>query len=110
MHLAVERRLKSTIRHQRTSIWTVSYCQALALLRQALAAVNVPYADTYGFHAFRRGLSQDLLSAGTPLRDILAACDWKSSTFAWYLARENIDKEAVLKAAAELSDSDPQSP
>ena len=62
-----------------------------------------PYPEEYSFHAFRRGFSQDLLKANTPLRDILDACDWKSTTFAWYLSREQIDAKAVLHAAAELS-------
>ena len=79
---------------------------SLKLFRLGLTAIGRPNAHEYGLHAFRRGLTQDLLKANTPLRDILAACDWRSSTFAWYMARETIDNMAVLKAAHELSDDE----
>ena len=106
IHLAVERRLKSCIRQQRTKIWTLMYHQAMQLLRSALTELGTPDAHAYGLHAFRRGIAQDLMRADTPIRDILAACDWRSSAFEWYLARENIDNAAVLRAASALSDED----
>ena len=105
-HVPAERRIRDCLAHSRERLFTVSYAQALAFLREALGALNVPNAKTFAFHAFRRGLSQDLLRARTPLRDILAACDWSSQTFAWYLSREQIDEHAVLAAAADLSDDD----
>ena len=78
----------------------------MKLLRLGLASIGVADVEAYGLHAFRRGLAQATLKADTPLRDILAACDWRGSTFAWYLERDNIDNQAVLRAANELSDHD----
>ena len=108
-HTPAERRIRDCIAHNRERLFTVSYAKALSQLRAALHALNVPEPSTFAFHAFRRGFSQDLLKAQTPLRDILAACDWSSQTFAWYLSREKIDEGAVLAAAAELSDDEDDS-
>ena len=47
-------------------------------------------------------MAHDLLTTHTPLREILEACGWRSTTFAWYMSREEIDAEAVLAAAAPL--------
>jgi len=105
-HKPAERRILDCIANNRDNLFTVSYAQGLRSLRQALHELAIPHAESYAFHAFRRGLSQDLLQANTPLRDILAACDWSSNTFAWYLGREQIDSKAVLAAAADLSDDE----
>ena len=105
-HMPAERRIRDCIANNRATLFTLSYSQALALLRKALQSLAIPHAESYAFHAFRRGLSQDLLQAKTPLRNILAACDWSSNTFAWYLNREQIDSNAVLAAAADLSEDD----
>ena len=105
-HTPAERRIRECILQNRSELFTLSYARALNHLREALIALQIPDANTYAFHAFRRGLSQDLLRAKTPLRDILAACDWSSQTFAWYLSREQIDEHAVLAAAADLSDDE----
>ena len=106
IHTSVARRLHSATTMKRPDIWTISYDMALKLLRVGLSAIGIPDAQSYGLHAFRRGLARDLLKANTPLKDILAACDWRSSTFAWYMARETIDNMAVLQAAQELSDNE----
>ena len=85
----------------------LTYTGATGKLRRCLHTIGVAEAASYSFHAFRRGLAHDLLIAKTPLRDVLAACDWRSNAFAWYMGRGEIDAEAVLAAAAELSDDDP---
>lgn len=105
IHTASQRRLNAAAGARRPDIWTISYAMSLKLLRLGLSAIGRANSQEYGVHAFRRGLAQDLLKASTPLRDILAACDWRSSTFAWYMERENIDNMAVLQAAHELSDN-----
>ena len=105
-HTPAERRIRDCIAHSRDRLFILSYAQALTFLREAFCALQIPNPETFAFHAFRRGLSQDLLRAKTPLRDILAACDWSSKTFAWYLSREQIDEHAVLAAAADLSDDE----
>ena len=106
IHTSVARRLHSATSMKRPDIWTISYDMALKLLRVGLSAIGDPHAQSYGLHAFRRGLARDLLKVNTPLKEILAACDWRSSTFAWYMARETIDNMAVLQAAQELSDNE----
>ena len=85
---------------------TLSYEQAMRRLKSALTALGIENAEEYGLHSFRRGSAHDLLLAKTPLRDVLAACDWRSSAFQEYMGREQIDAEALLAAADALSDGD----
>lgn len=106
-HRAVERRIREARRMGNDQhLFPVSYTVATTRLRQALAACGYAAPDTFSFHAFRRGLARDLLSAKTPLQDILAACDWRSATFAWYIGREEIDAHATIAAAEALSDGE----
>ncbi len=102
-HAVAERRVRWVKGVPRSRLFTVTYATAHKAPQAACAAVGQSRPEEYTFHAFRRGFAQDLLRANTPLRDILAACDWRSATFAWYLSRESIDAQAVLQAAAELS-------
>ena len=102
-HAIAEKRIIAAKKHKSTRLFTLSYPNAQTKLRKACCILGEPSPEEFTFHAFRRGFSQDLLKANTPLRDILDACDWKSTTFAWYLSREQIDAKAVLQAAAELS-------
>ena len=43
-----------------------------------LAALDVPHAQLFRTHDLRRGHNEDMVEAGTPLRDILIAGGWLS--------------------------------
>ena len=105
-HTAAARLLSAAKHHEAGRLTRLSIAGFTTKLRAVLADLNIPDAEAFGTHAFRRGLSADLLAAKTPLHDILAACDWRSGVFSWYMGRSNIDTHAVLAAAHELSDGD----
>ena len=66
------------------------------ILRIYLQRVGVADAASYSSHGFRRGTAQAMLARDAPLRDILAAGNWRSAAFLEYLDREAIDERAVL--------------
>ena len=105
-HRAASNRMRCALAAGQNNIFQVTYPGALVLLRDELQALGVEDAPGYGFHAFRRGFAHDMLLARTPLREVLAACDWRSSAFAIYMGRTNIDAEAVLAASADVSDAE----
>ena len=105
-HRAVLSRLRSARSRNSQFLFTFSYAQATARLRQCIDTLNIGVGKDFSFHCLRRGLAHDLLTAKTPLRDVLAACDWRSSTFAWYMCREEINSAAILEAAFALSDEE----
>ena len=59
-----------------------------------------------GWHAFRRGRAQDMLSSGSTLAQILVAGGWKSAAFLSYLRTRDIDERMSLEAIVAGSDSD----
>ena len=85
---------------------------------------QVPEADSYGTHAFRRGHArvtpplsvadralylqlrawQDMLEKGASLAQILRAGQWRSAAFMRYLNENDIEKDAALEAAADTDD------
>ena len=59
-----------------------------------------------GTHAFRRGMAQDIISAGGSLAILLRAGEWNSSAFLRYLRESQPQEEAVAQVVINLSDSD----
>ena len=71
----------------------------------ALCKVTGPLNLPAVWHAFRRGMAQDMLSNGSPLGEILLAGGWRSGAFLRYLSRFDLDKRAALEfATAESGD------
>ena len=64
-------------------------------LRTVAAAFDLPPA----WHAFRRGMAQDMLSDGRPLGEILLAGGWRSGAFLRYLSRFDLDRRVALEHA-----------
>ena len=71
---------------------------ALSELRRWLRILEVPGADKYKLHDFRRGHGRDLQASGSNLATILAAGEWKSPAFLCYLDRVELENEAVAEA------------
>ena len=73
----------------------------LAAFRRVAAAVALRPA----WHAFRRGMAQDMLAGGHPLGEILLAGGWRSGAFLRYLTRFDLDRRVALEhAMAESGD------
>ena len=62
-----------------------------------------------GTHAFRRGMSQDILDEGGNLAVLLKAGDWTSSAFLHYLRESQVQDVAVGQTIINLSESEPES-
>ena len=60
-------------------------------LRRRLARLGVEAYAEYGLHTFRRGHAMDMLERGGDLATILAAGDWSSSAFKFYLCQMRLD-------------------
>ena len=69
--------------------------------------LEMPGAETYRLHDFRRGHARDLQASGANLATILAAGDWKSPAFLSYIDKVELENEAVaeLHLDAHLEDS-----
>ena len=65
----------------------------------SLSALAVPLGLKPAWHAFRRGMAQDMLARGDPLAEILLAGGWRSGAFLRYLCRIEVDKEVALHYA-----------
>ena len=59
--------------------------------------LEVPEAEKYRLHDFRRGHGRDLQASGANLATILAAGEWKSPAFLSYLDRVELENEAVAE-------------
>ena len=58
------------------------------------------------WHAFRRGMAQDMLQRGDALAEILLAGGWRSGAFLRYLARADLDHRVALEYAMAASDDE----
>ena len=63
-------------------------------------------ANRLGTHAFRRGMAQDIVSAGGSLAVLLRAGDWHSKSFLAYLRDSQPEDEAVAQFVINISDSE----
>ena len=58
------------------------------------------------WHAFRRGMAQDMLERGDALAEILLAGGWRSGAFLRYLSRADLDHRVALEYAIQASDDE----
>ena len=72
---------------------------ARSLFAAVASSVGLPPA----WHAFRRGMAQDMLSRGDPLAEILLAGGWRSGAFLRYLSRQDLDRRVALEFAMAAS-------
>ena len=76
---------------------------ALIVLRRLCQHLGL---ESPGWHAFRRGMAQDLFDGGATLSQLLRAGGWKSSAFLRYLLRRDVDFKEASEFILEHSDSD----
>ena len=67
--------------------------------------LEVPEAEKYRLHDFRRGHARDLQASGKNLAFILAAGEWKSPAFLCYLDKVELENEAVAEVAGSHLDA-----
>ena len=67
--------------------------------RSAFVAVASGLELPAAWHAFRRGMAQDMLDRGDALAEILLAGGWRSGAFLRYLARADLDRRVALEFA-----------
>ena len=77
-------------------------------IREYAAECNVQDPMNIGTHAFRRGMAQDIISAGGSLATLLRAGEWHSRAFFKYLRETQAEDEAVAQLVINLSDSEPE--
>ena len=76
----------------KNSLWNEPLFPALRskninrILKGMLRSMNIPEADSYSTHAFRRGASMELKNSGSNLAQILKTVGWNSSAFRAYLS------------------------
>ena len=85
----------------------ITAASALADLRNWLHRLEVPEAEKYRLHDFRRGHCRDLQASGATLATILAAGEWRSPAFLSYLDSAELENDAVseLHVDAHLANS-----
>lgn len=91
-------------RDPRQRLFTLQPAAALADLRRLSAFLDL---GRPGWHAFRRGMAQDMLDGGSSLSQILQAGGWRSSAFLRYLIKHDVDAREAAEFAIADSDSDP---
>ena len=89
--------------------WEVSNSD-IKIIQKIALQLNIPYPT---WHGFRRGRTCDLVSSrneGQPisLEDVFESGGWLSGSrsILHYLKRETVDRDRVVSALSELSDSD----
>jgi len=80
--------------------------QAPLALREMLAELKIPNAESYRTHDFRRGHAEDMRRSESKLFEILTAGDWRSAAFLSYLYRMSLERDLVLEAQTGFSDSE----
>ena len=73
-------------------------CKAPLFLR-----LQVPQAELYRPHDFRRGHAKDLQEKGASVKEILAAGEWRSPAFLKYLDLDLLEHDLVVQAHLEDS-------
>ena len=77
----------------------------LKTLRDMLMELQIPEANKYRTHDFRRGHAEDMRRNGATLGEILRAGDWRSPAFLFYLDKIQLDHDRTVEAHA-LGSSD----
>jgi len=67
------------------------------LLRKHAGLAAVPHAATLTSKVFRRGGARELLRKKHPLRDVLAAGQWRSAGFLQYILMDDVEEEAIFE-------------
>ena len=83
--------------------WTVFPAVRIIILELSFALQKLGSAR---WHAFRRGMAQDLLDSGSTLSYILRAGGWRSGAFLRYLTGSSLDDREALEFTVNDSDSD----
>ena len=79
----------------------------LKTLREMLMELQIPEANKYRTHDFRRGHADDMRRNGATLGEILRAGDWRSPAFLFYLDKLQLDHDRTVEAhALESTDED----
>lgn len=84
----------------------ISPHRALEALKLIMSSLGVQNSEQYRTHDLRRGHAQDLVESRAPLYEILKAGEWRSPAFLNYLEWNTLEKEAVIQAHVDDSDSD----
>ena len=85
----------------------ISPGMALARMREILLAMNVPGANQYRTHDFRRGHADDMRRNGKSMVEILRMGGWSSRAFQDYMDMHAVEEDAVFEAhVCASSDSD----
>ena len=84
-------------------VWDFSWSEVDRFLRRAVLVLQLGPAR---WHAFRRGMAQDLLDSGSSLSYILRAGGWRSGAILRYLTRSSLDDREALEFTVNDSDSD----
>ena len=87
-------------------VFAISASVFLTKVREFAAECGVANAHRIGTHAFRRGMAQDIISAGGSLAVLLRAGEWHSRAFLKYLRESQPEDEAVAQVVINLSDSE----
>ncbi len=84
-------------------VWDFTWSEVDKFLRRAVLVLKLGPAR---WHAFRRGMAQDLLDSGSTLSYILRAGGWRSGAFLRYLTGSSLDDREALEFTVNDSDSD----
>ena len=89
-------RLRET-RTDNGRVFDISSAMFLKRVRELAEQMKIDGARQMGTHAFRRGMAQDIVSAGGSLAVLLKAGDWHSKAFFKYLRESQPQDEAVAQ-------------
>ena len=87
-------------------VFTITKAVFAKRIKELAEEVGLTNSESYGTHALRRGMAQDVLDMGGSLAALLNAGDWASSAYLKYLRSSQGEDVAVAKAAVYLSESD----
>ena len=96
-------------RHDNPNVFSLSAAVFLQRVRRLASTVDIDNAGLLGTHAFRRGMAQDIVSAGGSLATLLRAGGWHSKAFLSYLRDTQAQDEAVAQIVIDASDSEGES-
>ena len=97
------------LRGNEERVFSVTSSAFLASIKELAGDCAISGASQLGTHAFRRGMAQDIVSAGGSLAVLLKAGEWHSKAFLKYLREAQPQDEAVAQVVINLSDSEVES-
>ena len=87
-------------------VFSLTANRFLEKVRRYAQVNEISECHRIGTHAFRRGMAQDIVSAGGSLALLLKAGDWHSKAFFTYLRQSQPEDEAVAQMVINVSDSE----